>query len=187
MKIHIILGSTRPNRASENVARWVLEEAKNYPEFEYELIDLRDLNLPFYDEPQTVKGINGNYAHEGVKKWSEKISEADGFIFITPEYNHGYTAVLKNALDWLYDEWKSKPAVFVSYGGIAAGTRAVQQLVMVFRELQMVPLRDGAHLPFIWEAFGEDGKFKPEYHVPDLKPMFEGLKKWVPLLKSSRQ
>lgn len=187
MKIQVILGSTRPNRASEKVAAWVMEEAKKVDGFEFELLDLKDFNLPFYDEPKSVKGINGQYGHEEVKQWSKKISEGDGYIFVTPEYNHGYSAVLKNALDWLYDEWNDKPAAFVSYGGVAAGTRAVQQLVMVFRELQMIPLRDGVHLPFVWNAFDESGAFKPGYHEPDLKPLFEGLKKWVPLLAQARK
>jgi NAD(P)H-dependent FMN reductase len=187
MKIQVILGSTRPNRASDKVAAWVMEEAKKIEGFEFELVDLKDFPLPMYDEPVTVKQIQGNYKHEEVKTWSKKISEGDGYIFITPEYNHGYTAVLKNALDWLYDEWNNKPAAFVSYGGIAAGTRAVGQLVQVFRELQMVPLRDGAHLPMIWTAFDQAGTFKSDFHVPDLSPMFASLTKWVPLLKSLRE
>lgn len=187
MKIQIILTSTREGRVSDKVAAWVLEEAKKQTLFDAEIVDLKDFPLPFYNLPGSVKGLNGNYDDAAVKKWSDKIKEADGFIFVTAEYNHGYTAVLKNALDWLYDEWNNKPAAFVSYGGVAAGTRAVGQLTQVFRELQMVPLRDGAHLPMIWTAFDDAGKFKSDFHVPDLSPMFDGLAKWVPLLKSLRE
>lgn len=155
--IYVILGSTRPNRRGEKVAEWFMEAFGNYEGLNFELIDLADWNLPFLDEPKSPSA--GDYQHEHTKKWAKKIDKADGFIIITPEYNHGYPAVLKNALDFLYAEWNGKPVGFVSYGGAAGGVRAVEQLRQVAVELQMHPLRGQVAIP-IFSALGEDGNFK---------------------------
>ncbi|KKW12939.1 MAG: NADPH-dependent FMN reductase [Candidatus Gottesmanbacteria bacterium GW2011_GWB1_49_7] len=126
---------------SEKVAPWVLAEAKKHTEAEFELIDLRDWPLPFYNEPTSVTGLT-KYSIPLAEKWSEKIRQGDGFLIVTPEYNHGYSAVLKNALDYLYTEWHRKPVAFVSYGGPVGGSRAVEQLRLVSIELKMVPVRE---------------------------------------------
>ncbi len=108
-KIQIIIGSTRQNRSGELVAKYVKNIASNKTDLEFELIDLRDWKLPFYDEVAGPMGLKGNYSSAIGKKWAAKVAEADGYIFITPEYNHGYSAVLKNALDYAYFEWNRKP------------------------------------------------------------------------------
>lgn len=185
MKIQIIIGSTRQNRVGDKVGKFIFEQLKQNKEVEAELIDLRDWPLPFFDEPASPLMSGGKYTNELGQKWADKLSEADGYIFIVAEYNHGYTAVLKNALDWAYFPWNQKPAAFVSYGGISGGTRAVQQLRQVVLELQMVPLRNGVHIPFVWQAFDENGNLKAEVHGVDA--MFEQLIYWTKGLKKLRE
>ncbi|OGE79053.1 MAG: hypothetical protein A2751_01175 [Candidatus Doudnabacteria bacterium RIFCSPHIGHO2_01_FULL_46_14] len=189
MKILIILGSTRPNRESEKVGRWVLREIQKRAEFDAELIDLRDWPLPFYNEVAGPESINGNYSIELAKKWEAKVGEADGFIIIAPEYNHGYPAVLKNALDYTYISWNKKPVSFVSYGGSAGGARSVEQLRQVAVELQMAPLHKGVHIPMIWTAWDETGnKLKDELAWSRrLVPLFDELAWWTKALKTGRQ
>src|SRR3989344_8075712 len=173
MKIQIILGSTRQGRKSEMVGRWVLEQTQKRPtsasqgetgeDFEYELIDLRDWDLPFYNELDSPNYLDGKFSIDLAIKWGAKIAEADGFIIVTPEYNHGYPAVLKNALDYAYDGWNRKPVSFVSYGGSAGGARSVEQLRLVAIELDMAPLRAGVYITQVSRAFDESGeKFKDE-------------------------
>lgn len=144
--IHVIIGSTRPKRFSEKAARYIFDELKKKQEIHTELIDLRDWPLPFYDEPISPSVNKGNYSNALGKQWAAKVGEADGYIIVTPEYNHGYTAVLKNALDWVFAEWNEKPVGFVSYGS-ALGARAVEQLRQVVIELRMVPIRTAVHIP----------------------------------------
>lgn len=187
MKIQIILGSTRPGRKSELVCKWLTTKLPKSDDVTYEIIDLRDWPLPFFNEPVGPSQNGGKFTLALAEKWAAKIKEGDGYIFITPEYNHGYSAVLKNALDYVYYEWNQKPVAFVSYGGIAAGTRAVMQLTQIARELQMVSIREGVHLPFIWTAFDDLGNFKEEYHVPDPAPMIDQLIWWTKALKEARE
>jgi NAD(P)H-dependent FMN reductase len=146
LKIQIILGSTRQNRFSEKPARYIASELKKRDDVQVELIDLKDWPLPFFDEPVSPAGNQGKYANELGKKWAAKVGEADAYIFVTPEYNHGYPAVLKNALDWVFPEWNHKPVGFVGYGN-AGGARAIEQLRQVVIELQMLPIRNAIHIP----------------------------------------
>jgi len=146
LRIKVIIGSTRPNRFSEKPATWIFEEAKKRKELDVELLDLRDYPMPYYNEPMSPKMLKGNYSDPTVKKWIEKVGEADGYIIVTPEYNHGYPAVLKNALDYPYFEWNKKPVGFVSYGSVA-GARSVEQLRQVAIELQMAPIQPSIHIP----------------------------------------
>ena len=155
-KIQIILGSTRQGRIGEKVAVWVHQLAMARNDATFELIDLRDWPLPFFNDPKPP--FEGEYSFEYTKKWSAKISEGDGYVIITPEYNHGYPAVLKNALDHLYYEWEKKSIVFISYGGLAAGARAVEQLRLVTTELGLVQVHSAIHIPRVRSAFGPDGK-----------------------------
>ena len=145
IKIKIILGSTRQGRFGERPANWINDELKNWEGVEAELIDLRDHPMPFLDSPISPSMMNMKYPHSVVQKWSEKINEADAFIIVSPEYNHGYSAVLKNAMDWLSPEWSRKPIGFVSYGSVGGG-RAIEQLRQVVIELGMVPIRKSIHL-----------------------------------------
>lgn len=173
LTIHVIIGSTRQHRFSEKPARYILDELKKKEDVQAELIDLRDWPLPFYDEPISPAINKGNYSTELGKKWADKVGEADGYIMVTPEYNHGYSAVLKNALDWVFPEWNGKPVGFVSYGN-AGGARAIEQLRQVVIELQMVPIRNAIHLPVeVYLAVrSENAPVNPEF----FKPLREGMR-----------
>jgi NAD(P)H-dependent FMN reductase len=148
MKIQIIIGSTREHRFSDKPAKWIYEVAKarNEFEFDFELVDLRDYPLPFFEEPKSPIHMQGKYSNAAVQSWAKKVAEADGYIFISPEYNHGYPAVLKNAIDAIYPEWNNKPVGFLSYGN-AGGARAVEQLRLVAIEMQMAPIHRALHVP----------------------------------------
>lgn len=146
IKIKIIIGSTRQNRFSDKPANWIFNEAKKLKDVGVELLDLRDYPMPFFDDATSPSMTNGQYSNETIQKWAEKINDGDAFIIVAPEYNHGYSAVLKNALDVIYPEWNKKPVGFVSYGG-ALGARVVEQLRQVAVELQMAPIRNAVHIP----------------------------------------
>ncbi len=153
--ISIIVGSTRPNRFSEKPAQWIFELAQKRSDMTTELLDLRDYPLPFYDEPTSPSMIKGEYPNAMAQTWARKIATSDGFIIVTPEYNHGYPAVLKNALDYVYREWNNKTVGFISYGGVG-GARAIEQLRQVAVELQMAPIRTSIHIP--WSTYMETTK-----------------------------
>ncbi|HLD10488.1 MAG TPA: NAD(P)H-dependent oxidoreductase [Candidatus Nanoarchaeia archaeon] len=146
MRVLIIVGSVRHGRFSKRVADWVFEEAKKRNEFEVELVDLIDFPLPFFEEAFSPLMAKEPYLNENVRKLSVKVEGADSFIVVTPEYNHGYPAVLKNMFDYIYREWNKKAVGFVSYGGVG-GARSVEQLRQVVIELQMAPIRQAIHIP----------------------------------------
>jgi NAD(P)H-dependent FMN reductase len=173
LKIQIIIGSTRQNRFSDKPARYIFDELKKKEGVESELIDLRDWPLPFFDEPMGPSMLKGNYSNELAKKWAAKVGEADGYIMISPEYNHGYTAVLKNAIDWVSPEWNKKPVGFVSYGN-AGGARSIEQMRQVVIELQMHPIRNAIHIPVeVYRAVvNEKVPVNPEL----FKPLREGMR-----------
>jgi len=178
-KIQIIIGSVREGRLGDKVAHWILELAGKRKDFQAELIDLKEWNLPMFNDPQSPAA--GKYSYDSTIKWSKKISEGDAYILVTPEYNHGYPAPLKNALDLLYREWHGKPIGFVSYGGVSAGIRAVEQLKQVVLGLGMVPSHDEVNIPFIWQAVAADGKMKDSASLdPKAEMLFDGV---VALLK----
>jgi len=167
----VIVGSTRANRFSEKPAQWIFDAAKSRADLDVELLDLRDYPLPHFDEPASPMAKQGRYDNEGVQRWADRIAEGDAFIIVSPEYNHGYPAVLKNAIDYIYPEWVRKPVGFVSYGN-AGGARAVEQLRQVVIELQMWPIRSAIHLPVaVYLAVMKE----PTPANPDLfKPLKEG-------------
>lgn len=171
--IHVIIGSTRQRRFSEKPARYLFDELSKRGDVVSELVDLRDWPLPFYDEPVSPASNKGNYANEAGKKWAAKVGEADGYIMVTPEYNHGYPAVLKNAIDWVFPEWKGKPVGFVGFGN-AGGARAIEQLRQVVIELQMVPIRNAVHIPaeVYMAVMKEEVPVNPEL----FKPLREGMR-----------
>jgi NAD(P)H-dependent FMN reductase len=145
--ISVIVGSTRQGRFSEKPAEWILRHLKKRGDVDARLLDLRDFPMPFFDQPVSP-ATPGRlpYEHEVVKKWTAAIAQSDGFVFVTPEYNYGPAAVLKNAIDWVYPEWNRKAAAFVSYGS-ALGARSVQQLRETAVELQLAPVRSAVHIP----------------------------------------
>jgi NAD(P)H-dependent FMN reductase len=157
IKIAIILGSTRPGRKGEAVARWVYEIAKKRIDAGFEFVDIKDFNLPLLDEPGIIS--QGQYTKEHTKTWSAKIDSFDAFIFVTAEYNHGIPGALKNAIDFLYREWNNKAAGFVSYGG-TGGVRSVEHLRLVMAELQVADVRAQVTLS-LFTDFENFTKFKP--------------------------
>jgi NAD(P)H-dependent FMN reductase len=149
LKIKVIVGSTRANRFSEKPAQWISGLAKQRADLDVELLDLRDYPLPFFEEGMPPGMAKDGYTNPAVVRWRDKIREGDGFIICTPEYNHGYPAVLKNALDYTYFAWARKAVAFVAWGG-TGGTRAVEQLRLVTIELDMTPTRWAVHIPNPW-------------------------------------
>lgn len=156
--LKVILASTRPERKGPAVTDWIFNICKKHNEFESELLDLEEINLPFLDEPHHPR--LKQYTKEHTRKWSETINKADAFIFVTCEYNHGYPAPLKNAIDFLYSEWNHKPVAFVSYGGLAGGTRSVQQLKPVVAALSMMAVNELVNIPFFTKHINEEGVFE---------------------------
>ena len=145
IKIGIIVGSTRPGRHADAVANWVFEKAKKRTDAQFEVVDIKDFNLPLLDEP--IPPSQAKYSQPHTKAWARKVASFDAYIFVTPEYNHGPSAALKNAIDFLYAEWNNKAAGFVSYGASANGGRAVEHLRMVMSELQIADVAPVDHQP----------------------------------------
>jgi NAD(P)H-dependent FMN reductase len=162
-KLQIIVGSTRPTRAAERVFPWIVERAKQHGAFEVEMLDLRDWNLPFFQEHLGTIGdfANPTYSDPIVKQWNLKLAEGDAYFIVTAEYNHSVPGQLKNAIDNVFVSFalRNKPVAFAGYsGGIAAGTRAVEHLALIAIEAEAVPLRNTVLIPFVADAFGDDGQ-----------------------------
>lgn len=151
LKVKIILGSTRKNRISELVGQWVFDELTTRPGFEVEILDLLEYPLPFFEEPASPRMSPEPYTNPAAVRLKEKIAEGDVFVIVAPEYNHGYSAVLKNALDYIDAEWHRKPVGFVSYGS-QGGARAVEQLRLVAIELHMAPIPAAIHIAEPWNV-----------------------------------
>ena len=154
-KLLVIISSTRPGRIGVPVANWFMEQASAHGGFEAELVDLYELDLPLLDEPNHPR--LQQYTKEHTKAWSDTVDGADAIVFVTAEYNHSYTAALKNAIDYLHHEWRHKPLGFVSYGGVAAGTRAMQALKPVAIALALVPIVAAVNIPFVQQFKADDG------------------------------
>lgn len=189
MIISVIVGSTRQGRFAEKPAQWILQELRKREEIEARLLDLRDFPMPFFDQPlPPAMAGRPAYEHDVVKKWTGEIGAADGFVFVTPEYNYGPSAVLKNAIDWVYPEWNRKAAAFVSYGS-AMGARVVQQLRETAIELQMAPIRSSVHIPVatLWAHFqGGDVEKGLAESEKQAKTMIDDLLWWTAALKAAR-
>jgi NAD(P)H-dependent FMN reductase len=185
LKIAIILGSTRPGRNGESVAHWVYDRASTRDDAEYDLIDLRDFPLPHLDEPAPPS--MGRYANDHTTHWAEKIAQYDGFIFVTPEYNHSTSGVLKNAIDFLYQEWNNKAAAFVSYGASAGGARAVEHLRLVCAELQLATVRQQVSFSLLTD-FENFSEFHPAaMHTDRANTMLDQLVRWAGAMKGVRE
>jgi NAD(P)H-dependent FMN reductase len=183
-RIGIILGSTRPNRNGEQVAKWVYEIASRRSDAEFELVDLRDYPLPHLDEP--LPPSMGQYQNEHTRQWADKIASFDGFVFVTPEYNHSTSGVLKNAIDYLYAEWNNKAAGFVSYGSVG-GARAAEHLRLVAGELQMADVRQQVTLSLLTE-FENFSVFRPgDYNRAALDTLLDQVIAWSNALAPLRQ
>jgi NAD(P)H-dependent FMN reductase len=166
------------------VAKWVYEIAQKRSDAEFELVDIKDFNLPLLDEP--VSPIMGQYTHQHTKTWSAKIASFDAYVFVTPEYNHAISGALKNAIDFLYHEWVNKAAGFVSYGG-AGGARAVEQLRLVMAEVQIATVRNQVLLS-LFTDFENFSVFKPgPHHEKSVNAMLDQVIAWGSALKTLRE
>ena len=190
LNIKVIAGSTREGRFSDKAAAWIAEEIKKQKGVAVEVLDLRDYDMPFFNEPMSPSFKQEPFKNEAVARFTKKIEEGDAFVIVTPEYNHGTSGVLKNALDWVYPEWNNKPVAFVSYGGVG-GARAVEQLRLNTIELQMAAIRNSVHIP------GEQ-YFQVLFGKMDAKELFASVSKqaedmitqllwWTRALKNARK
>lgn len=188
LKFALIIGSTRPNRFSEKTAAWIVEGARNRTDFSLDVLDLRDYPLPFYNEPAPAPYTGGAYSEPAAEAWRLKIGEYDGYIATVAEYNHGPTAVLKNAIDSAYYEWGRKPIGFVSHGG-AGGVRAVEQLRLNAVELHMAPVRSEVNIgrePYL-RILREGASMDDfDYIVGARTALFDDLVWWGQALKTAR-
>ncbi len=184
IKVAVIIGSTRPGRLGEQVARWVHELAQKRTDAEFELVDIKDYDLPLLDEP--IPPSSGKYSHDHTKAWSAKISPFDAYVFVTPEYNHATSAALKNALDYLWLEWNNKAAGFVGYGS-AGGVRAIEQLRQVMAELEIADVRKQVTLS-LYTDFENFRVFKPDpKQEENVDNMLHQVVAWGGALKSLRK
>ena len=187
--ISVIVGSTREGRFSEKPAKWIWNHLKRRDDVDVRLLDLRDYPMPFFDQPVSpATPGRPPYDNVVVKKWTAAIALSDGFIFVTPEYNYGPPAVLKNAIDWVYPEWNRKAAGFVSYGS-AVGARGVQQLRQTLIEVQLAPVRSSVHIPVatLWAHYkgGDVDAGLAELEAP-ARALIDDLLWWTTALKAAR-
>lgn len=181
--IGIIVGSTRPGRKGEAVATWVHKLASQRDDASYDILDIAAFDLPHLDEPEPA-AKSADYQNEHTRRWSDAVAERDGFVFITPEYNHSISGSLKNAIDYLYHEWRDKSAGFVGYGLMGA-TRAVEQLRLIMGELHVADVRDQIALS-LFNDFDGDELTPADHHVPMLHRMLDEVVAWADALAPLR-
>jgi NAD(P)H-dependent FMN reductase len=186
LNIAIIIGSTRPGRVGEGVAKWVYQVAQKRSDAKFELVDIKDFNLPVLDEPVPPSMNTAlNYSKPHTRKWSETVASFDAFVFVTPEYNHGICGALKNAIDFLYYEWNNKAAGFVSYGS-AGGVRAVEQLRLVMAEVKIAAVRAQVTCSLMTD-FENFQTLKPSpHHEKGVNAMIDDLLIWGEAMKTLR-
>ena len=185
-KLKIIIASTRPGRKGPAMADWIFDLAKKEGSFAVEMIDLKTLDLPFMDEPNHPR--LHQYTKEHTKMWSKQVEDADAFIIVTPEYNFSYPATIKNAIDYLHSEWAYKPVAFVSYGGVAAGTRSVQALKLVVTALKMVAITESINIPFFTKHIDDQGKFNADEGLnAAAHAMLKEMLKWTNAMAPMRK
>jgi NAD(P)H-dependent FMN reductase len=182
--IQVILASTRTERRGEAVARWLHGIADGRGDITTELVDVAEFDLPFLTA--STPPMNPLSRDDAARPWGAKIDGADGFVFVVPEYNHGYPAALKNALDHLFSEWGRKPAGFVSYGAASGGVRAIEQLRQVVIELDMVPVRRQVAIPRIWDAVAPDGRLR-DRRDNEAQLLLDDMAWWAQALRTARE
>jgi len=184
-KLKIITSTTRPGRKGSSIPSWVKEVTSSHKDFDVEVLDLGEINLPLMDEAAHPR--MKTYEHAHTKKWSAKIEEADAFVIVLAEYNYGFPAPIKNAIDYLHNEWAYKPLGFVSYGGLAGGTRSVQMLKEVLTTLKIVPLTEAVAIPFFTKYFDDQDNFKGDAGLEKSAGiMLTELLRWTKALKPLR-
>ena len=189
LNIKIILASVRESRFGDKPAEWITTITKEKEGLAVELLDLKEYQLPVFAEAVSPAQIKGEYRTPEINRWAKKIAEADGFIIVTPEYNHGYPSSLKNNIDYLYKEWNNKPVCFVGYGS-TGGARVIQQLRQVSTELQMAPIRNSVHFMSPWFLTETDGTLKAgvfDVYVKSAESMLVQLIWWANALKKARE
>lgn len=191
VKIAVILGTTREGRFGEKPARWIIGELEKKSGVKAEFLDLRDYPMPFFDQPVSPGWISEPYKNEAVARWTKKIAAQDGFIVVAPEYNRSVSGVMKNAFDWVYNEWNRKPIGFVGYGAIGGG-RSIEHMRAIAIELQMAPVRTAVHLPVDLymsmmkdEAPVDPARFAPVQQAADA--MIDQVVWWATTLKDARE
>jgi NAD(P)H-dependent FMN reductase len=184
--LRIIIGSTRPGRVGPSVAAWIADRARDHGGFDVQVTDLAELNLPLLDEPNHPR--LGQYTKQHTRDWSALVAASDAFVFVTPEYNYGFNAALKNAIDYLHAEWQHKVAGVVSYGGVAAGTRATQMLKQVLTAVKIMPVPEAVNIPFVAQHIDQDRRFKStELIDASATAMLDELLRWTESLAPLRQ
>jgi NAD(P)H-dependent FMN reductase len=189
LKIGMIVGSTRPNRFADTPAKWLVEGAGARTDLKLEVLDLRDYKLPFFNEPASPAYTGGVFTQPEAEAWRKRVGEFDAFIATVAEYNHGPTAVLKNAFDSAYLEWQRKPIAFVGYGGVGAA-RAIETLRGVVIELQMAPIKQEVNIgmePYLGIVQKGATLNDYEYLVQSRRVMFDQLVWWGEALRAARQ
>jgi NAD(P)H-dependent FMN reductase len=180
--LQIFIVSTRPSRKGPLVAAWFEQQARQHDHFEIEIVDLAEVNLPLMNEPEHPR--LRRYQHEHTKAWSARVSKADAFVFVTPEYNFSAPPSLVNAIDYLVHEWAYKPVGFVSYGGVSGGLRSVQMTKLLITSMKMVPMYEAVALPFFANSIdSETGAFAPgEAQEKAAVVMLDELARWTAAL-----
>ena len=186
LSLQVIIASTRAGRMGPTVGDWFLDHARRHGKFDVEAVDLAAVNLPLLDEPRHPR--LHEYEHEHTRRWSATVERADAFVFVTPEYNYGAPPSLVNALDYLNQEWKYKPAGFVSYGGVSGGTRSVQMTKQIVTALKMMPMLEAVTVPFFTQYVNrESGQFPPPKVQEDAATvMLDELLRWATALQPLR-
>ncbi|OJU09045.1 MAG: FMN reductase [Caulobacterales bacterium 68-7] len=189
LKLALIIGSTRPNRFADTPAQWIVEGAAGRSDFSLDVLDLRDQGLVMFEEAASPFWTGGVFSNPAAEAWRHKLAGYDGFIVTAAEYNHGPTAVLKNAFDSAYNEWRRKPIAFVGYGGVG-GARAIEQLRGIAIELHMAPIKAEVNIamePFL--GILTQGKTLDDYpYLADARgKLFDDLAWWAEALKAARE
>jgi NAD(P)H-dependent FMN reductase len=186
-RLQIIIASTRPGRIGLPVAEWFNGVAQKHEGFDdVRLVDLAEWNLPFMDEPHHPR--LRRYEHQHTRDWSATVDQADAFVLVLPEYNYGYTAPLKNAIDYLHHEWAYKPVGLVSYGGVAAGARAAQMIKQVLTTLKMMPVPEAVQIPFVAQFLDDDRAIRPNDIMSAASvAMLDELARWTDALAPLRE
>lgn len=185
-KVKVLLASTRPGRKGPALARWIVEILEAYSEWDVELVDLKEVDLPFLDE--AVHPRLKQYHNDHTLRWSETIDEADAYVFVTAEYNHVAPPTLQNALNFLHQEWAEKPVGLVSYGGVSGGTRAVDALIPVLTTLGMMPIPQAVNVPFFAQHIDDNDHFQAkEVQDQAAHNMIAHLIRWTAALKRMRE
>jgi len=184
MNLTVIIASTRPGRVGLPIANWFIERAKKDGRFDVVVADLKEVNLPIFDEPKHPRFQQ--YEHDHTKRWSAIVAAADAFVIVTPEYNFSAPPSIVNALDYLFREWQHKPAGFVSYGGVSGGIRSVQATKLMLTSLKVMPIPEAVTIPFFFKMMNEgvfNGSEELEKAIPS---MLDELHKWAVACKTMR-